>query len=74
LLELSKPRSTQYKDKWAVDVFQNWKAVREAKFPLLKPGSVLKKYDVRREQNLEERLEDLDSLSLDKVKAVYVEC
>ena len=32
LLERSKPKSTQYKDKWAVDVFRNC--------PLLEPGSV----------------------------------
>ena len=41
LLEGSKPKSTQYKDKWAVDVFRNWQAAREKKFPLLEPGSVL---------------------------------
>ena len=41
LLELSKPKSTQYKDKWAVDVFRNWQATREKKFPLLESGSVL---------------------------------
>ena len=40
LLVRSKPKSTQYKDKWAVDVFRNWQAAREKKFPLLEPGSV----------------------------------
>lgn len=64
LLERSKPRSTQYKDKWSVDVFQNWQATREKKFPLLDPGSLFKDYDIQHVQSLEERLEDLDSLSL----------
>ena len=41
LPERSKPKSTQYKDKWVVDVFRNWQAAREKKFPLLEPGSVL---------------------------------
>ena len=62
LLERSKPKSTQYKDKWAIDVFRNWQAAREKKFRLLEPGSVFKGYDVHRVQSLEERLEDLDSL------------
>ena len=31
LLERSKPKSIQYKDKWAVDVFRNRKAMREKK-------------------------------------------
>ena len=41
LLERSKPKSIQYKDKWVVDVFRNWQAAREKKIPLLEPGSVL---------------------------------
>ena len=41
LLEGSKPKSTQHKDKCAVDVFRNWQAARVKKFPLLEPGSVL---------------------------------
>ena len=64
MLERSKPNITQYKDKWAVDVFRNWQAAREKKFPSLEPESVFKDYDVLRVQSLEERLEDLDSLSL----------
>ena len=32
--------------------------------PLLEPGRVFKDYDVHRELSFEERLEDLDSLSL----------
>ena len=41
LLERSKPKSTQHKDKCAVDVFRNWQAAREKKFRLLEHGSVL---------------------------------
>ena len=41
LLERSKPKSTQYKDKWAVDVFRKLAScAREKKIPLLEPGSV----------------------------------
>ena len=55
LLVQSKPKSTQYKDKWAVEVFRTC---------ILDAGSVFKDYDVHRVQSLEEKLEDLDSLSL----------
>ena len=64
LLVQSKPKSTQYKDKWAVEVFRTWQAAREQKFCILDAGSVFKDYDVHRVQSLEETLEDLDSLSL----------
>jgi len=39
-------------------------AAREQKFPFLDPGSVFKDYDIHRVQSLEEKLEDLDGLSL----------
>ena len=64
LLVQSKPKSTQYKDKWAVEVFRTWQAAREQKFCIHDAGSVFKDYDVHRVQSLEEKLEDLDSLSL----------
>ena len=64
LLVQSKPKSTQYKDKWAVEVFRTWQAACEQKFCILDPGSVFKDYDLDRVQSLEEKLEDLDSLSL----------
>ena len=48
LLERSKPKSTQYKDKRVVDVFRNWQDAREKKNSLLEPGSVFKDYDVHR--------------------------
>ena len=41
LLERSKPKNTQYKNKWAIEVFRNWQAAREKKIPLVEPGSVL---------------------------------
>ena len=50
--------------KWAVEVFRTWQAAREPKFCILEPGSMFKKYDLYRVQSLEEKLEDLDSLSL----------
>ena len=64
LLVQYKPKSTQYEDKWAVEVFRSWQAAREQKFCILGPGSMFKDYDLHRVQSLREKLEDLDSLSL----------
>ena len=64
LLVQSKPNSIQYKDKWAVEVFRTWEAAHEQKFCILDVGSVFKAYDVQCVLSLEEKLEDLDSLSL----------
>ena len=64
LLAQSKPKSTQYKDKWAVEVFRTWQAACEPKFCILDPGSMFKEYDLHCVQSLEEQLKELDSLSL----------
>ena len=64
LLVQSNPKSTQYKDKWTVEVFRTWQAAREQKFCILDPGSVFKDYHLHRMQSHEEKLEDLASLSL----------
>ena len=63
-LAQSNSKSTQYKDKWTVEVFRTWQAAREQKFCILDPGSVFKDYYLHRVQSLEEKLEDLASLSL----------
>ena len=59
-------KSTRYKDKWTVEVFRTWRAACEQKFciQLLDPGSVFKDYYLHRVRSLEEKLEDLASLSL----------
>ena len=64
LLVQSKPKSTRYKDKCAVEVFRTWQAARDPKFCIPYFGSMFKEYDLQRVQSLEEKLEDLDSLSL----------
>ncbi|CAH3177714.1 unnamed protein product [Porites evermanni] len=71
LLVQSKPKSTQYKDKWAV--FRTWQAAREQKFCILDAGSMFKDYDVHRVQSLEEKLDDLDSLSLNYCLTKFVQ-
>ena len=64
LLVQSIPKSTRYKDKCTVEVFRTSQAAREPKFCIPYPGSMFKEYDLQRVQSLEEKLEELDSLSL----------
>ena len=64
LFAQSNTKSTECKEKWAVEVFRNWQVVREQKFPSVHPGSVFKDYDVHRVQSLQEKTEVLNSLSL----------
>ena len=64
LLVQSNPKSTQYKDKWTVEVFRTLQAAREQKFCILDSGSLFKDYDLHRVQSIEEKLEDFAGLSL----------
>ena len=42
LLVQSKPKSTQYEDKWAVEFFRTWQALRKQKFCIFDVGSMFK--------------------------------
>ena len=64
LFAQSNTKSTRYKDKWAIEIFRNYQAVHEQKFPSADPGSMFKDYEVHRVQSLQEKMEDLDNLSL----------
>ena len=64
LLVQSNLESAQYKDKWTVEAFRAWQAACEQKFCILDSGSVFKDYYLHRVRCLEEKLEDLASLSL----------
>ena len=59
--------------KWAVEVYRTWQAAGEQKFCMHYPGNVFKDYDFPRVQSLEEKLEDLDSLSLNYCLAKFVQ-
>ena len=61
-------KSTQYKDKWTVEVFRTWQVACEQKFCLLDPGSVFKDYYLHRVRSLEEKLDDLASLLAHKIR------
>ena len=68
-------KSTQYKDKWTVEVFRTWQAACEQKFyiQLVDPGSRFKDYYLHRVRSLEEKLEDMASLSLNYCLKKFVQ-
>ena len=39
------PASTKYKNKWAVNIFAEWRRLREVKVPVLDCGGLSKDYD-----------------------------
>ena len=42
-VERAVPKSTRYKNKWAVGTFENWQRVRSVKSPILEVGGVFGK-------------------------------
>ena len=43
-IERAVPKSTRYKNKWAVGIFEDWQRVRRVKFLIVEVGGVFK-YD-----------------------------
>ena len=64
ILCLYSPKDHSIKTSGPLRFFRTCQAAHEQKFCILDAGSVFKDYDVHRVQSLEEKLEDLDSLSL----------
>lgn len=44
LLANARPKSTQYKTKWAVEIYRSWQLSRARKFPELEVGNLFKDY------------------------------
>ena len=44
-VERAVPKSTRYKNKWAVGIFEDWQRVRNVKFLIVEVGGVSKEYD-----------------------------
>ena len=45
LVSEARPKSTQYKDKWSVEIVREWQRTKNFKFPDLKVGNVFNDYD-----------------------------
>ena len=67
------PKSTQYKNKWAVGIFEQWQKVRVPKVTTLEPGGLFKNYDLHKVQSLEFPLLEMDALSLNYWLAKFIQ-
>ena len=48
-------KSTRYKNKWAVGIFEDWQRVRSVKFPIVEVGGVFIEYELDKVQPLTRR-------------------
>ena len=55
------PKSTRYKNKWAVGIFEDWQRVRSVKFPIV--GRV-REYELDKVQPLTRPITEMDVLTL----------
>ena len=61
----SVPKSTVYKNKWAVQIFREWQGQRANKFSSVEPGGVFKGEDMDLDvQELTENIENMNAKSL----------
>ena len=58
------PRSTRYKNKWAVGIFEDWQRVRSVKFPIVEVGGVFREYELDKVQPLTRPITEMDVLTL----------
>ena len=74
LSEESFPKSTVYKNKWAVKVFRELKASRKVEVPVFDPGGALKDYcELHKVQPLSTDLESMDACSLNYWLSKFVQ-
>ena len=74
LLKESIPKSTVYKNKWAVKLFREWKASRKVQRPVLDPGGAFKDYsELHKVQPLSTDLESMDACSLNYWLSKFVQ-
>ena len=67
-------RSTRYKNKWAVSIFEDWQRVRSVKFPIVEVGEVYKVYVLGKVQPLTRPITEMDALTLNYTKLVIQIC
>ena len=74
LLKENIPKSTVYKNKWAVEVFREWKPSGKVEVPVLDPGGAFKDYcELHKVQPLSTDLESMDACSLNYWLSKFVQ-
>ena len=62
-VERAVPKSTRYKNKWAVGVFEDWQRVRSVKFPMVEVVGVFKDYELDKGKPLTRPIESILAVS-----------
>ena len=74
MLEGSIPKSTAYKNKWAVKMFHQWQINRRVKVPVLDAGGAFKDYgDLSKVQSLSTDLANMDANALNYWLSKFVQ-
>lgn len=58
------PKSTQYKNKWACGIFEEWQRQRLIKVPIVEVAGLFKTYDFHEVQSLDTPLVEMSVLSI----------
>ena len=72
-VERAVPKSTRYKNKWAVGIFEDWQRVRSVKFPIVEVGGVFKEYELDKVQPLTRPITKMDALTLNYWLSKFVQ-
>ena len=64
LVQNALPKSTQYKNKWAYGIFEEWQRQRLVKVPIVKVVGLFKNYDFHQVESLETPLVETSALSV----------
>ena len=72
-VERAVPKSTRYKNKWAVGIFEDWQRVRSVKSPILEVGGVFKEYELHKVQPLTQPITEMDALTFNYWLSKFVQ-
>ena len=64
LVQNAVPKSTQYKNKWAYRIFEEWQRQRLVKVPIVKVVGLFKSYNFHQFESLETPLVQMGAMSI----------
>ena len=64
LVQNAVPKSTQYKNKWAYGIFEEWQRQRLVKVPIVEVVGLFKNFDFHHVESLETPLVEMSALSV----------
>lgn len=67
------PKSTQYKTKWAIEIFRSWQLSRERKYPTLEVGNPFRDCQLNSVQAVDEDVKEMSAISLNYWLAKFIQ-